>query len=388
MERIERNLKLIEFIQITQSMVFVASVLVPYFQFRGLELSQILMLQSVFAIVSVLFELPSGYFSDKLGRKKTLNIAYFALSIAVFIFYNGSSFAILAFAEVVFAFGYSLVSGTVSALLYESLDELGRVGEYSKIFGSNNHKVLITIAISSIVGGLVAHFVSLSATVALTMFAFAVSFILSLFLVEVKEITKRGIRDDIKEFKATLSNKEIIKIATFISMIFAFNQVAFWYYQPYFKAVGVDILYFGFIFASFQIVASVGAKYAHKVQDKFTSQEIFKIIVIMIVLSLFGMGFSFSLFGIVFIYLQQLVRGFFMVFADSSVQRHASCELRASTLSLITLAKKLSFGLNLILFAQITKVVSLQAGFYIMAVMLALLGGLYFAVLSVVNKKL
>jgi len=382
MERIERNLKLIEFIQITQSMVFVASVLVPYFQFRGLELSQILMLQSVFAIVSVLFELPSGYFSDKLGRKKTLNIAYFALSVAVFIFYNGSSFAILAFAEVAFAFGYALVSGTVSALLYESLDELGEVNKYSKIFGSNNHKALITIAISSIVGGLVAHFISLSATVVLTLIAFSISFILSLFLIEVKEINKRGVRDDIKEFKAIFTNKEIIKIATFISMIFAFNQVAFWYYQPYFKAVGVELLYFGFIFASFQIVASIGSKYAHRVQKRFTSKEIFKIISVVIVFSLFGMGFSFSLFGLLFVYLQQLVRGFFMVFANSSVQANASSELRASTLSLITLAKKLSFGLNLILFAQITKVVSLQVGLYIMAIMLALLSALYFFVNS------
>ena len=67
-----------------------------------------------------------------------------------------------------------------------------------------------------------------------------------------------------------------------------------------------------------------------------------------------------------------------MVFADSSVQTYASSELRASTLSLITLAKKLTFGLNLILFAQITKVVSLQNALYIMAIMLLFLSGLFF----------
>jgi len=76
--------------------------------------------------------------------------------------------------------------------------------------------------------------------------------------------------------------------------------------------------------------------------------------------------------------LQQLVRGFFMVFANSSVQTYASSELRASTLSLIVLAKKLTFGLNLILFAQITEVVSLQNALYIMAIMLLFLSGLFF----------
>jgi len=336
-------------------------------------------LQSIFAIASVVLEVPSGYFSDKLGRKKTLNIAYLSLVIAVFIFYNGSSFIILAFAELVFAFGYSLVSGTVTALIYESLEELGQVDKYSKFFGSISQKALISIAISSIVGGLVAHYISLRATVALTLIAFTVSFILSWLLVEVKEIKKRGIGEDIRDFQSVISNKEILKIATFISMIHAFNQIVFWYYQPYFKAIGVEILYFGFIFASFQIVASIGTKYAHKVQNRFKSQEIFKFIAIVTVLSLIGMGWSFSMFGLAFIYLQQLVRGFFMVFANSSVQTYASSELRASTLSLIVLAKKLTFGLNLILFAQITKIVSLQNALYIMAIMLLLLSGLFFA---------
>ncbi|HGZ70780.1 MAG TPA: MFS transporter, partial [Nitratifractor sp.] len=317
MKKVERNLKLIEWIQITQSMIFVASVLVPYFQFRGLEFSEILLLQSIFAIASMVLEFPSGYLSDKFGRKKTLNIAYFALCLAVFIFYMGSSFAILAFAELTFALGYSLVSGTVSALLYESLEELKRVDEYSKILGANTHKALLTVALSGIVGGVIAHFISLRVTVALTLIAFSVSFVLSFILVEVKEIKKRGISDDIKDFKSIVSNSELIYIATFVSMIFAFNQVSFWYYQPYFKAVGVELFYFGFIFASFQMVASIGSKYAHKVQNKFTSVEIFKFIAVMIVISLFGMGWSFSLFGLAFVYLQQLVRGFFFVLVDS-----------------------------------------------------------------------
>ncbi len=378
MKKVERNLKLIEWIQITQSMIFVASVLVPYFQFRGLEFSEILLLQSIFAIASMVLEFPSGYLSDKFGRKKTLNIAYFALCLAVFIFYMGSSFAILAFAELTFALGYSLVSGTVSALLYESLEELKRVDEYSKILGANTHKALLTVALSGIVGGVIAHFISLRVTVALTLIAFSVSFVLSFILVEVKEIKKRGISDDIKDFKSIVSNSELIYIATFVSMIFAFNQVSFWYYQPYFKAVGVELFYFGFIFASFQMVASIGSKYAHKVQNKFTSVEIFKFIAVMIVISLFGMGWSFSLFGLAFVYLQQLVRGFFFVLVDSYMQKYASSELRASTLSFITLAKKLAFGINLLFFAQLAKIVTLQNSLYLMGIILLLLSWLFF----------
>ncbi len=380
MRRIERNISLVKWIYITQGLVFVAPVLVLYFGSRGLELSQILMLQFVFSASSFALEFPSGYISDKLGRKRTLVVAYSSLVLAVYLFLNGVSFNTFAIAEFAFASGYSLISGTVDSLLYETLKVLGKENEYRKVYGDLNHKQLLSVAFAGIVGGLMAKYIGLSATVVVTLIAFTVTLVLSLFLEEPKGINPRGLREDIKDFKLVLSNKELISITVFVALVFAFNQVIFWYYQPYFKAIDVNLAYFGLLFASFQIVASIGSKYANAVMQKFTIEQIFIIVSIATLLSFVGMGWFFSYAGLLFIYFQQLVRGGFRILSSEYAHRHASDELRATTISFMTLAKKLLFAGNLYFFVQISKGVGLEQVFFIMASVLAGLLLLFFVI--------
>ena len=378
MRRIERNISLVKWIYVTQGLVFIAPVFMLYFESRGLEISDILMLQFIFSASSMVLEFPSGYISDKLGRKRTLVVAYASLVFAVYLFLNGVSFKTFAFAEFAFAFGYALISGTLSSLLYESLKAFGKEGEYSKVYGDIVHKQLLTIAFAGIVGGFIAKYISLDATVMATLFAFVASFILSLFLKEPSVVNARGIKEDFIDFKLVLSSKELIAITIFVALIYAFNQVGFWYYQPYFKAIDVDLVYFGLLFASFQIVASIGSKYANAVMQKFTKEQIFAIVSIGTLTSFIGMWWFFSYAGLVFIYLQQLVRGLFTILSSEYAHKHASDELRATTLSFMSLAKKLLFAGNLYFFAQISKVVGMEYIYLIMAGVLAILLMLFF----------
>ena len=383
MIRIERNISLIRWIYITQGLVFVAPVLVLYFGSRGLELSQILMLQFIFSASAMVLEFPSGYISDKLGRKRTLVIAYASLVLAVYLFLNGSSFNTFAFAEFPFALGYSLISGTLESLLFESLRVLGRESEYNEVLGDMKFKGFFSIAFAALVGGDIAKYISLDATVVATLIAFISSFVLSLLLTDSYEANSRGLREDIKDFRLVLSNKELITVTLFVALIFAFNQVSFWYYQPYFKAIGVDLTYFGLLFASLQIVAAFASKYAGSVMRQLSLKQIFIVISIGNVLSFLGMWWFFSYAGLLFIYWQQLVRGFFNVFSEKYAQKYASSELRATTTSFMSLVSKLFFASNLVLFTHISKVVGVEDIYLIMASFLAGLLVLFF-----VSKRL
>ena len=386
MKRVERNINLIKWIYLTQGLIFVGPVLVLYFQERGLVLSQILMLQFVFSASSLVLEFPSGYVSDKLGRKRTLVIAYGSLVLAVWLFLNGKSFESFAFAELCFAMGYSLTSGTLESVLFESLKVLDRVDENDRIYGDIKHKMFLTIAFAGVVGGLIAKYISLTATVAVTLAAYIGSFILALLIKEPNAANKRAFKEDIKDFRLVLSNKELITITVFVALIFAFNQVSFWYYQPYFKAVNVDLAYFGVLFASFQVVASFGSKYADAIMRRFSKEQIFAAIALMIPVSLLGMGWFFSYAGILFVYLQQIVRGGFDILANKYAQKYANSELRATTISFMKLAQKLFYAANLYLFVQISKGVDLQHTYFIMASVLAGLLGLFFIVARFLHK--
>jgi MFS family permease len=95
----------------------VIPVIVPFYRASGLDMREVYLLQSVFAVGTLLLEVPTGYAADLLGRKKTL--------VAGSLFY-GVSFTWLAVAsgfrgfvlfELLAAVGVALFSGTDAARL-------------------------------------------------------------------------------------------------------------------------------------------------------------------------------------------------------------------------------------------------------------------------------
>ena len=82
-----------------------------------------------------LFEVPSGYLSDLLGHKKALVFGklFIALSSLALLFADSVLHFIMA--SVLMAFGYALLSGTLSAFAKNTLDSLGRGEEFSSIMG-------------------------------------------------------------------------------------------------------------------------------------------------------------------------------------------------------------------------------------------------------------
>ena len=87
----------------------------------GLTLTQILLLQSIFSAATLVLDYPAGYVSDRLGYRCALNISAI-LGIAGWGIYTvAGSFATVLLAEILLGMSLSFVSGSDSALLYETL---------------------------------------------------------------------------------------------------------------------------------------------------------------------------------------------------------------------------------------------------------------------------
>ena len=85
------------------------------------SLQEVLLLESVYYISVVCIEVPSGYFSDSIGRKKTLTISSILFVVAYLAFGIATSFMSLAVAQVFLAAALSFRSGTDTSFDYESL---------------------------------------------------------------------------------------------------------------------------------------------------------------------------------------------------------------------------------------------------------------------------
>ena len=67
-----------------------------------LPLRRVLQLEAIYYLTVVVVEVPSGYFSDTVGRRRTLMVAAAALVVSYALFFFGTGFAVFASALAVY----------------------------------------------------------------------------------------------------------------------------------------------------------------------------------------------------------------------------------------------------------------------------------------------
>lgn len=117
---------------------------------RGFSLWEIGLAESVFHVVSLLCEVPSGMAADLLGRKKTLVFGgALAVTYNLLMAFAPNLFAIC-FAMALNALYNTMFSGTFTALIYDSLKLEGREDEYIQISANGSQISMLANAVGSL----------------------------------------------------------------------------------------------------------------------------------------------------------------------------------------------------------------------------------------------
>jgi len=121
---------------------------------QSLPLDQVIELSAVYYLSVFLLEVPSGYFSDRIGRRRTLLIAAAAFVTSHVCFIVGAGFWWFAAGQFLLAMGMAMQSGTDTAFHYDSLKALGREAEYAQREAKAEQWGLTMLAIATLSGGL------------------------------------------------------------------------------------------------------------------------------------------------------------------------------------------------------------------------------------------
>jgi MFS family permease len=121
---------------------------------QSLPLDQVIELSAVYYLSVFLLEVPSGYFSDRIGRRRTLLIAAAALITSYACFIVGAGFWWFAAGQFLLAMGIAMQSGTDTAFHYDSLKALGRETEYAQREAKAEQWGLTMLAIATLSGGI------------------------------------------------------------------------------------------------------------------------------------------------------------------------------------------------------------------------------------------
>ncbi len=375
---LKNNIKKIYLFQILAGIFFSVPVIVLFWQDNGLSLTEIMILQSIFAIMTATLEIPTGYFADIHGRKKTLILASFSMLLGITFYSFGYNFLQFLIAEFFFALGSSLISGTKSAFVFDTLKDLKKEKQFKKIWGNILFVGLFTLALSGIIGSFIAK-INLRYTLFASIPFFALLIPVSLSLKEPKRhkiIIKESYRKElIKIMQFTLiKNKKLRWLILYSGIIFAFNQSALWLYQPYFKITGLKITYFGLVFASFQIVSALSSKYAYKLEKKLGQKYSLGVLIFLLSTSYFLMSNFIFLFSFSFCFIQQFIRGFRNTVITDYINRLVDSDIRATTLSVENFTGKLIYATILPLIGYIADIYTLQQAFSILGITTLFIG--------------
>ncbi|PIS13589.1 MAG: hypothetical protein COT67_00970 [Candidatus Tagabacteria bacterium CG09_land_8_20_14_0_10_41_14] len=244
---------------------------------------------------------------------------------------------------------------------------------------------MIALAVSNVLGGLIAK-IDLRYTLYASIPFFALLIPVSLSLHEPtrhKLIFQKGyIREIFKIMKvALIENEKLRWLILYSGIVYSFNQSALWLYQPYFKLSGLDIAYFGVVFASFQVVAAISSKYAHRLEKKLGQKYSLVMLIFLVSGSYFLMSNFIFLFSFSFSFLHQFVRGFKNVVVADYINKLTTSDMRATVLSAESFVGRLLYAAIIPIVGWLADIYSLAQAMTVLAFTTLFLGIIIFVAL-------
>lgn len=227
-----RTVTLMPWYQFFNSLLFWQAVWFLYFQAQ-LSGAEAIILYSVYDISTTVLEVPSGYFSDRIGRRFTLILSAICMLLGCLALAIGGSFAVFALGQCLIGAGTAFKSGTDSSLLYESLAATGRADEVEIQELRAWRFTLTGFALSAVVGGAMSLWSPASPFYA-TAASFAVVFFVVLRMAEPKRLKIADpITMQITTLKTAFLNPILAWLFVLTVLMYAFSHLPFVFGQPF-----------------------------------------------------------------------------------------------------------------------------------------------------------
>jgi len=359
-----------------------APIIIPFFTSLNFSMREIFFIESIFFATIVLFEIPSGYFADRYGRKQSLIVGgIFHLTGAVIwsFSYSLTSFLIGNF---IWGLGLAFTSGANTALLYESLLRLKREKEYKKIQGDIFFIGQMAFFVSAFLGGFMT-LISLRATIYATIIPFVVWLFIAITLKETRHIKEH---DKISRFIEILKisfwhNPKVRNIGIF-SGIFGVFTAVYYLNQGYLELIKIPLVYFGVIISLLSLVSGIGAKYAYIIEEKIGFKNILISFILIPAVSWIAISKITSFWGVIPLLIAGVLSGVAYPIFQDFVNARVASERRATILSIMSFIEKGVFVLLSPFIGWIVDVYSIQTAFLASGIVVLIFGFFSFGLLK------
>jgi len=365
---LQNNIRTIYLMGFCQGFMVVLPVFVPLLQGHGLSMSQVLQSQALFALTIALCEVPSGYCADVWGRRPVILLGSALNAVAFLSLLWADSFADFLLYEIILGVGFSLISGTDLALLYDTevyLREQRLAGGAGT--GKSLSRLISVEAAASGAAGVAASLLllwSLDAVIVVQVCAGVLPLALAFALVEVPGAPREtSHRDNMRHIvELLLFGKPVVFWTAFAIAVFGLLAIyVFWIYQKYWELQGVPLEYFGYIWAGFALAVSAAARFSAPLEERLGTRGLLCLIATLPLLGLLGMALGSGWAGVLSGLLIQLSRGMSMSLFYEALNSRVPGDFRATVNSLVSLAVRAIFIVTGPMLGYILDSVGMQA---------------------------
>jgi len=367
---LEGNINKMYLLKAVKWFMIVMPIIVLFFEKHGLSLTQIMILQATYSFTVAVLEIPSGFFADIYGRRLSLFYGSILTFIGYLIFSFFSGFNEFFIAEILLGIGGSLISGADSALIYDTLLQLKKDEDYTKVEGKNYGIGNVSEGIAGIIGGFLA-ITSLDLPVYIQTFVLFFSIPISYSLVEPESSYKlaKSIKSIWLVVKETFFEENKLKWYIIYSSSMGIGTLSIaWFVQPFLIEIETPLFYYGIIWAGLNIITGITSYYSYL----FKHKDLLIYISLIMVISFILLGYNISMYGLIFIVFIYLIRGIITPTLRNLININSTSERRATVLSLRSFIIRISFAIIAPILGYITDYSDISFVFYSLAMIVGL----------------
>lgn len=339
------------------------AVVVLFLQFHHLTLRDVFLLQGIYAATLLVGEIPTGYMSDRWGRRNTVLVGSLLRFGGMLLYLLGSNFWGFAIGEVLLALGMNCYSGTFDALTYDTLAEVKQTDRFRKLVGHYRSLFFGMEALTNIFGGLLAA-INVRAPVAATLVTYGIAILVALMLVEPtrhKAQEEQSIKDLWRICRETVVVSAPLRSIVLLSGVLAtLGLVLFWFTQPFQSMTELPIALFGVAHAVIVGAGAIASRYAYKTQGVIDDAFALFLIAVMMIGSTVALGFVTTVHGIILFLLIRVGWSLLTPVTNDLCNRLVTAKDRATVLSIKAFSQRLLFAIIAPFLGYVTDIFTLN----------------------------
>lgn len=344
---LEKNIQKIYLLKFFTMFNLLMPVIVPFFESKGAGMKGVYILQAVFAATVFILEIPSGYISDILGRKKSLLLSAALKGFAFSLFPLADDLNILIIAEIILGIAVSLNSGSDTALIYDTLEAIGSKKAQIKILGRSISYFSLGEALASLLASVlmilsfnISHLAIISAITSW------IGFFITLTLVEPPRL-KMGTKHQENFsyiYTGLFKQTRLLNLIIINSVLSSTGTLmAVWLFQKYWYDIKIPMIYFGFLWALTNLVVSFTSRHAHKVEKLWGSSTVIMIIGGLPIIGYLGISLIDHYVGVLACLLFKVCRGWGQVIFRDALNKRVTGDFRATANSVTQMGVRIIF---------------------------------------------